>query len=239
MRRRNFIKSAAHAGAAGLIIPGIALSGSGCNSGQNQKSENSESIPRCNPLEGIPRQNIKITDIKVRLFSTPMKPEDWWYGCGVELVTEIYTDQGITGIGGSTNYGDEVQIKKLTEELIKPMLVGCNPFDIEFIAAGNSPQGLGGFSWTTACAWAGIDVACWDIIGKAVNKPVYQMLAIDHEPKTRIEHYASAGTLYDWRKRPKDLFDEALRYKEEGFKSFKFRLGDNFEQVMTIKTYIP
>ncbi len=239
MRRRNFIKSATHAGAAGLIIPGIALSSSGCNSGQNQKSDNSESKQRCNPLEGITRQNIKITDIKVRLFSTPIPPEKWWYGCGVELVTEIYTDQGIVGLGGPTNYGGEEDIKKITEEFIRPLLIGLNPFDIEFIAAGTSPQGNGGQSWPTACSWAGIDVACWDIIGKAANKPVYEMLAIDHEPKTNIEHYASAGTVYDWLKRPEVLIEDALSYKEEGFRSFKFRLGENFEKAMTIEKYIP
>jgi L-alanine-DL-glutamate epimerase-like enolase superfamily enzyme len=65
------------------------------------------------------------------------------------------------------------------------------------------------------------------------------MLATDHEPNTHIEHYASAGTLYDWLKRPEDLIDDALSYKEEGFRSFKFRLGDNFEKAMTIEKYIP
>ena len=131
----------------------------------------------------------------------------------MELVTEIFTDQGIIGIGGPFNYGGEVEIKKITEELIRPMLVGMNPFDIEYIAAGNSPQGLGGPSWAAACAWAGIDVACWDIIGKAVNRPVWQLLTTDHEPKTHIEHYASAGTVYDWKKRPEVLIEDALSYK--------------------------
>jgi galactonate dehydratase len=254
MRRRNFIKSVAHTGTAGFLIPKTALlsnaamgtfaataaftAGSGCSSGNNQ-TKNSDQVLRSHPLEGVQRQNIKITDIRVRLFSTPIPSEKWWYGCGVELVTEIFTDQGIIGIGGPSNYGGEVEIKKITEELIRPMLVGMNPFDIEYIAAGNSPQGLGGPSWATACAWAGIDVACWDIIGKAVNKPVWQLLATDHEPKTHIEHYASAGTVYDWKKRPEVLIEDALSYKEEGFKSFKFRLGENFEQVMTIDKYIP
>ena len=251
MRRRNFIKSVAQTGSAGLIIPKTALfssgaigtiaattavtAGAGCTSGPKEPGLNPGPTIRSHPLEAIQRQNIKITDVKVRLFSTPIPTEKWWYGCGVELITEIHTDQGIVGIGGPSNYGSAEQIKKFTEEFISPLLIGMNPFDIELIAAGNIPQGLS----AAGCSWAGVDIACWDIIGKAVNKPVWQMLATDHEPKTHIEHYASAGTVYDWLKRPEVLIEDALSYKEEGFRSFKFRLGENFEKVMTIDKYIP
>ena len=262
MKRRKFLKSVALTGAARLVLPGITPLYTGAagkkqdiattvaaNSAEGssrdrtlEKGQNQQMRVRKHPLEGVVRQNIKITDIKVRLFSVPIPPEKWWYGCGVEILTEIHTDQGIVGIGGPSPYGGLEEVKKYTEQTIRPALIGQNPFDVDLITAGgpklNMPDILNR-TFYEACSWAGVNIACWDIIGKAVKQPVWQLLAIDHNPNTHIEHYASAGTLYDWRKRPEDLFDEALRYKEEGFKSFKFRLGDNFEQVMTIKTYIP
>jgi L-alanine-DL-glutamate epimerase-like enolase superfamily enzyme len=259
MKRRKFLKSVAHAGAAGLILPAISnfeiitpdskLSSEATGSSVwsihdrvPEKEQNPQSGKRTHPLDGVSRQNIKITDVKVRLFSVPIPPEKWWYGCGVEALTEIHTDQGIVGIGGPSNYGGVEDIKKYTDQIIRPLLIGRNPFDLEVFNDGDPKSNIpvsSSRNFSETCAWAGVNVACWDIIGKALGKPVWSFLATDNKPKTHIEHYASAGTLYDWHKRPEDLYDEALRYKEEGFKSFKFRLGENFEQVMTIKTYIP
>ena len=82
-----------------------------------------------------------------------------------ESVVEIFTDQGIIGIGPggvrSGNFSD---------------LIGKNPFDVVFM--GLAPR---------------FDVACWDIIGKAQGIPVYQLLATDHEPKPRVHVYARGG----------------------------------------------
>lgn len=238
MKRRNFLKSVVQAGAAGLILPGMNQFGaSGSPAGTIQRSG-----ARKSPLDGVKRQKIKITDIKVRLFSVPVPPEKWWYGCGVEMITEVHTDQGIIGIGGPSPYGGLEAVKKYTEEMIKPALTGQNPFDVEIISAGGPKFNLPGIvnrSFAEACAWAGVDIACWDIIGKAVGQPVWKLLAYDNKPDPHVEHYASAGTLYDFDKRPEDLIEEALRYKDEGFKSFKFRLAENFEKNMTIKKYIP
>lgn len=247
MKRRKFLKSVAQAGAAGLILPGITnikafTAAKSCRESDLETEQNQQSGVRKQPLDGVRRQNMKITDIKVRLFSVPIPPEKWWYGCGVEIVTEVYTDQGIIGIGGPSPYGGVEPVKKYTEQFIRPAIIGKNPFDIEFTASAIPEFNIKDISNrnpTEASAWAGVNIACWDIIGKAVKKPVWQLLAIDHKPNPHIEHYASAGTLYDWNKRPEDLYDEALKYKEEGFKSFKFRLGENFEKVMTIEKYIP
>lgn len=262
MKRRKFLKSIALTGAAGLILPKInpfkegtlgnktnpasdatAKSAGGTSRESTLETrQNQQSGVRKHPLEGVARQNIKITDIKVRLFSVPIPPEKWWYGCGVEIITEIYTDQGLVGVGGPSPYGGPDAVKKYTEEIIRPALIGQNPFDVESISVGGTKFNLPPItnrSFAQACALAGVDVACWDIIGKATGKPVWQLLAIDHKPNPHIEHYASAGTLYDFSKRPEDLYDEALRYKAEGFKTFKFRLAEYFEKNMTIQKYIP
>lgn len=221
LSRRSFLGSTA-LGTAGLLA--------GSNSSSFAASHSNHE--RNNPLDGIERENIKITDVRVRLFSCDYPLEKWWYGVGVTILTEVETDQGIIGIGGPSPYGGPEFVKEYTETHIKPQLVGKNPFDVEVIAPSHRER-------NKAMAWAGVNVACWDIIGKAKNKPVYELLATKTKPRTRIKHYASCGTIWDFDKRPEDLIDEALGYKEEGFYAMKFRFAEHFERNMTIKKYLP
>jgi len=218
--RRNFI---------GGLAVGAAAAGMGCS---QQDQPASQPDVRNHPLDGVAREKIKITDVRVRRFACDVPVEEWWYGAGVTALTEVVTDQGITGIGGPSPYGNPDAVKEYTESHIKECVVGKNPFDLEIFAASHTNR-------QEAMAWAGVNVACWDVIGKAKNKPVYELLATNCEPVTSIEHYASAGTIYNFDKRPEDLYDEALGYKEEGFRSMKFRLAVDFEKNMTIAKYVP
>jgi galactonate dehydratase len=150
------------------------------------------------------------------------------------VLVEVFTDKGIVGIGESSPYSGPPQVKKTIEELIRPVLVGKNPFDVEHLTS----------AWTAArggaAAWAGIDAALWDIIGKARNMPVYRLLATDAAPQPHIRMYASGGVEYAWYKRPEDLIDEAVRHKEAGYTAFKFRIGTEWRNSgMTIQKYVP
>ncbi|HDY90368.1 MAG TPA: mandelate racemase/muconate lactonizing enzyme family protein, partial [bacterium] len=139
------------------------------------------------------------------------------------------------GIGEGTPYAGPDNIKKYTEEFIKPALIGKNPFDIEFLTCGDYDH------WSGRGPWAGVDNALWDIIGKAKNMPVYKLLATDNEPDTHILIYASGGDYHEWYNNGDDvLIEEALRYKEQGFNAFKFRQGTSWQYSnMTLKKYIP
>ncbi len=223
--RRTFLGSASIAASASVL-------GTSAGCGKQRPEIPITKPSRTRPLDGIEREKITITDVRVRLFSYVCPPEKWWYGAGVTTLTEIFTDQGIVGIGGPTPYANPEQVKTYTDEIIKPALMGENPFDVELLTCGGS-------NWVSGGSWAGADNALWDIIGKAKNLPVYRLLATDNEPNPHIKCYASCGTLHNWKKRPDDLIDEALRFRDEGFSAYKFRLGEKFEEVMTIKTYIP
>ena len=174
-------------------------------------------------LEGIGREKLTITEVKV----TPLtfKPADGSYihECGPvvltkrdEAVVEISTDAGLKGIGplGRTDRDDY------------SALIGRNPFDVELMGL---PSGL--------------DVACWDLIGQAKGLPLYRLLATDHEPEPKVHVYASGGvewTYYD----PGDgrpygaeaLIEEALRYRELGFDTFKWRPGTDWEEASITPT---
>ena len=221
--RRSFLGQGAAA---------AALSLGGGRARADRGSPTARVAVRNHPLDGVARENVRITDVRVRLFSAAIPLEKWWYGAGVTILTEVFTDQGVLGIGGPSPYGDPEFVKSYTETHIKPRVVGQNPFDVEAFAPGHS-------TFREATAWAGVNVACWDVIGRTKGRPVHELLATFGPPRRSIRHYASAGTLHDWRKRPEDLYDEALRHKEEGFTSMKFRLGEHFEEEMTIAKYVP
>jgi L-alanine-DL-glutamate epimerase-like enolase superfamily enzyme len=195
--------------------------------------------PRTHPLEGVSRENLKITDIRVALMSYELKDKAWITGTMLiwksdAVLVEVFTDKGIVGIGESSPYGGPEFLKNTIEESVKPMLIGKNPFDVEHLAtAWGGPR-------PNYAVWAGIDAACWDIIGKASNTPVYKLLATDAPPQPHIRMYASGGVEYAWYKQPEDLIDEAVRHKEEGYTAFKFRVGTEWKNSgMTIEKYIP
>ena len=199
---------------------------------------------RMHPLDGIQRENIKITDIKVTLLSYELKPEEQWCdgdNNGIiwqtsSLNTEVFTDAGIVGIGGSRA---STEMKKYTEEVIKPLLIGKNPFDVAILSGGIAGGGA-------RRAWASVDIALWDIIGKAKGLPLYKLLATDTEPETHLRVYASGGE-FTWRRDsqftdigPESLIRQALRHKKDGYTAFKFRMGGGFGRLgITLKEYIP
>lgn len=201
----------------------------------------SKAGPRSLPLERVSREKIKITDIKVTLLSCRLPPEKQWMTSTIivwktdAVLVEVFTDKGVVGIGESSPYGGPEEMKKFIEESIRPVLVGKNPFDVEHLTVvwSGSPR-------NRQMAWAGVDAALWDIIGKVSGKPVYQLLATGTLPSPHIRMYASGGVEYAWYKRPEDLIEEAVRHKAEGYTAFKFRIGTEWKPAgMTIRKYIP
>src|SRR5512147_1246013 len=89
---------------------------------------------RAHPLEGIARENLKITDVKVTIMSFELpKDKQWIVGRAVTwktdaVLVEVFTDKGLVGIGESSPYSGPPQLKKTIEETIKPVLIGKNPF---------------------------------------------------------------------------------------------------------------
>ena len=228
------------------FISAGAISGLGAIAGVSACKGNSEATvansPRNHPLDGITRENIKITDLKVTLLSCELPPKEQWYLDWIperykcwktdSILVEVFTDAGIRGIGGATQYGGPDVVKSYLENVIKPAITGKNPFDIEFLTCGVKVRG-------PMVGWAGVDAALWDIIGKAKGRPVYDLLAVDHKAQTRIPVYASAGEMYDGDIWPDNLIAEALKLKERKFKAYKFRPGTHWSvSGMTMSKYI-
>ncbi len=200
---------------------------------------------RTSPLDGIKRDKIKITDVKLINLAYRLKPDEEWPDGDQNfiiwktecVIAKVFTDAGITGIGGCSRYNGPEAMRQFVESTVKPRLLGRNPFDVEFLTGGIAGHGARG-------AWAGVDTALWDIIGKARGMPLYKLLAVDTEPQMRIRVYASGGE-FTWRKNsrfpgPGDLIRQALDHKKNGYTAFKFRPGGGFGKLgITIRDYIP
>ncbi len=134
------------------------------------------------------------------------------------LVVEVFTDAGFVGIG---NAALAPRVTKQTiDTYLKPLLIGKDPFDSEFLwqlmyrhSMAFGRKGIG------MVAISAVDIAIWDILGKAAGQPVYRLLG--GRTKAKIPVYASR--LYS---QPLDqLAAEAQAYKEQGYTAMKLRFG--------------
>ena len=198
-------------------------------------------IPRSYPAQLLERENIAITDIRVTPLSYTHDGEYLWR-CGGLLVwkadaalVQVFTDQGIVGIAEGSPYCGPDKLKDYTDTWITPKLIGRNIFDVDFITNGM------GHGWVAEGAWAGVNNALWDAIGKAKEQPVYKLLSNDPNPSDKVHIYASGGVCHAWYDNgEQELIEEALRYQQEGYDTFKLRNGTSWKYSgMTMEKYIP
>lgn len=140
------------------------------------------------------------------------------------LLVQVSTDEGITGIGESSDcYGHQIPLaaKMAVEGRIKPLIVGEDPFNIEGLWNKMRDSLIStGYEGVLTQSMSGVEVALWDIIGKAVKQPVYRLLG-GYRDTFRV--YAS--TNIGLRETPlKEQAKESLKYIEEGYTAIKIRV---------------
>lgn len=163
-------------------------------------------------------------------------------------LVEIETDEGIIGIGATA--APPYVIAPLIEEGIHSMrsyLIGEDPTDINrlwkilFETWQAQNFGRGGEGGLAVNAMSAIDIALWDIAGKARQVPLYKLLGDAIHSKIMV--YASAGAYSDkefsegtYKHKPVDeLVRESKQYVEQGFKAIKFGWG-NFYRAEDLET---
>ena len=143
---------------------------------------------------------MKIIEIKTFLMQAGSPPNSGAWAANYDtinsgwrnwLFVKIYTDEGITGVGECSGWPRVIQT---AIEDLRGILIGENPQDIERLwqkmlvaIMGHGMTGVVG-----AGAMTGIDMALWDIKGKALNTPVWNLLGGKLRDKVRI--YAHAKT---------------------------------------------
>jgi D-galactarolactone cycloisomerase len=158
---------------------------------------------------------MKIAVIELYHVSVPLKETFWptWIPGYPQThnrftLIKIVTDEGIEGYSAGIAMGKE---RAGLGDLLGGYLMGADPTDIERIQSLLKQAGFLG--WRNF--W--IEPACWDIMGKAANKPVYELLGGKARP---ISVYLSTGEMHS----PEKRVDELLAMKARGFKTAKLRV---------------
>src|SRR5579871_6657718 len=133
------------------------------------------------------------------------------------LFIRLRTDTGLTGIGEASLEWQEKTVQTLAHEWVEGRVLGRDPFDVEAVIGGMiRDQYQGGATVLTAIS--GVEIALWDIIGKATNQPVYRLLG--GRCHARIPAYANGW--YGGARTPADYAERARAAVARGYRALKF-----------------
>jgi galactonate dehydratase len=151
---------------------------------------------------------MRITGIETFIAGNPWK--NW-------VFARVSTDEGIHGVGeGTLNYFGktvETAIHELT-----PLVVGMDPFQVEIISQRLIRDVYSEGAQIHMCAVAAIEIACWDIIGKACNQPIYNLWGGRCHEKLR----AYANGWYRGPRTPESFAEKARIVAKRGYTALKF-----------------
>jgi galactonate dehydratase len=133
------------------------------------------------------------------------------------LFIRLRTDTGLTGIGEASLEWQEKTVETVCHEWVKDRVLGCDPFDIEAVAGGMVRDQYQGGS-TVMTAISGVEVALWDIIGKACGQPVYRLLG--GRCHRRVPAYANGW--YGGARTPEEFSERAREAVARGYRGLKF-----------------
>jgi D-galactarolactone cycloisomerase len=170
---------------------------------------------------------VKVTKVTCHLLQSKVdrpftSARGWLYTTRSSCVVEVETDAGVTGWGEC--YGPAAVNKALIETQYAPRVVGRDPFDVEVVWEDLynriKDYGAQGFSIT---ALSGIDIALWDVMGRATGLPVHKLIGGAH--RKEILAYATGHYFVDMDRLVEEAVEEALEYKEQGFRAIKMKIG--------------
>tara|TARA_Y100000588_G_scaffold299105_1_gene320316 strand:+ start:1573 stop:2769 length:1197 start_codon:yes stop_codon:yes gene_type:complete len=152
---------------------------------------------------------LKITDIKTFLMMawSPASKESTSWSARNWCFVKVYTDEGIIGLGEGSGWP---RVVETAINDLKPIVIGEDPMNIERIWQKMlvSTMGAGMTGTPGSGSMNAIDMALWDIKGKALNTPVWNLLG--GKVRDRIRAYGHAGTP-----------ERALELKQQGLTAVK------------------
>ena len=144
-------------------------------------------------------------------WSAEIKPED-----SVHTLIGVHTNTGLTGYGSIFTNGGLVEAAL---KVLEPLYVGENALEPERVSEklhqNTFWMGRGG---TLTHTISGIDIALWDILGKALGQPVGRLLGGTY--RTRVKPYCSLLM-----EEPGAMRDTLAQYRAQGFRAFKIGWG--------------
>jgi mannonate dehydratase len=134
------------------------------------------------------------------------------------VTLRITTDEGLTGLGDATLNGRELAVVSYLRDHVAPLLVGRDADRIEDTWQFLYRSGYWRRGPVTMAAIAAVDMALWDIKGKAAGMPVYQLLGGASRDGLMAYGHASGTSL-------PALFDSIREHQEQGYRSIRVQTG--------------
>lgn len=178
---------------------------------------------------------MKITNVEAIPVRVPLKGE-WRISSGARrfsdyVVVVVHTDEGITGIGEASpvpRYEEESQgsITWAIDKLLGPGIEGMDPFEFQSVQ-----EKMDSFMHKNRFAKAAIDMALYDIAGKALEVPAYQLLGGLYRKRVPLAFITGIKS-----------FDEARKdiewAIENGFTTYKVKVGRDLEEDIELVSNI-
>lgn len=165
---------------------------------------------------------MKISKLEIFPVSVPYTHKEVSYlvsrGGVSDVIVKLTTDNGLIGWGESCTNCDTAGIES-TLKAARPFVVGRNPWDKDAIARDFYLNGGWQFQPMTGnFAFAGIDMALWDLCGKACGVPLYQMLGGAMTDQVDYFYYLQWGS-------PDDVERQCREGVARGYSAYYFKVG--------------
>jgi len=167
---------------------------------------------------------MKIVGLKTYIVENPPPS----HGLRLWNFVKLTTDDGIEGIGEPWGVGFEPEVvDNLLNAIGGQYFIDADPFQIERIWRRVYGGGFSGAG--KICILSALEQACWDIIGKALDQPVYNLLGGKYHEKIRSYTYLyppsdvhEFGAMEDAHHVPNIAAERAAAYLKMGFTAVKF-----------------
>jgi galactonate dehydratase len=133
------------------------------------------------------------------------------------LFFRLHTDTGLTGIGEASLEWQEKTVQTLAHEWVEGRVLGRDPFDVEAVI-GNMVRDQYQGGATVMTAISGVEIALWDIIGKACRQPIYKLLG----GRCHAELPAYANGWYGAARTPSEYAERAREAVRRRYRALKF-----------------
>lgn len=152
---------------------------------------------------------MKISSITPLVMGTPWR----------ELVfLKVTTDEGLVGVGEARPLNKTDTLLAYLQEAAPRYVLGADPFEVERLTHRMFREDFGRSGEVVMTGIALVEIACWDIMGKALGQPVYRLLG--GAVRERIKAYANGW--YTVERTPDEFHAAAKRVVAKGYRALKF-----------------
>jgi galactonate dehydratase len=151
---------------------------------------------------------MRITSVRTGVVGTP------WRNL---ILVEVHTDEGITGVGETRLANHTDAVFGYLEHAIPAHVVGSDPFEIESLVQRMFRLDYDRTGEIAMSGIATIEMACWDLMGKALGEPVYRLLGGAVRPQVK----AYANGWYRVERTPEEFHVAASAVVARGYRGLK------------------